>query len=275
MNAARHLDDIRLSALIDGEAAASDAVHAAECADCGARLAVWQEAHRRVATPPEPPPAAQREAAVAAALAQLAPGRPTDPVVSLDDGRRRRRVRWGRIAAAAAAVVVVAGVTTAIVRSGGGSGPSTVSKSAPASPAAPSASASTAAPSASAGAAAPSGSSAATNEPSFGPAQVASVGEWQGPGPMAARLRAALAGASQTGRVPAAALTPAAQAAFRRCLGPAAAGAGVPLGTPPVLRASVTYHGAPAEVFVFAVGAHHVAEVTDESGCGRLARVTF
>ncbi len=265
MTAGRHLDDIRLSALIDGEGAADDAGHAAECPDCGARLAVWQEAYRLMATPPEPAPPAQRDAAVAAALAQLAPGQPTDPVVSLVDGRRRR-VRWGRIAAAAAAVVVVAGVATTIVRSDGGSGSSPVSKSASAGPAAPSASA---------GPAAPAGASAATNAPGSRPAQVASLGEVQGPDPLVARLRSTLAGPPRTGRGPAAAVTPGAQAAFRRCLAPAAAGAGVPVGTPPVLEASLTYHGVPAEVFVFEVAAHHVVEVTAESGCGRLAGVTF
>ena len=51
VNAAGHLDDTRLSALLDGEGAASDVDHAAECPDCGHRLAVWQEARRLVATP--------------------------------------------------------------------------------------------------------------------------------------------------------------------------------------------------------------------------------
>ena len=78
---------------------------------------------------------------------------------------------------------------------------------------------------------------------------------WQGPGPLAARLRSSLAALAAASPDRPGAISrpspPAAQAAFRRCLGAAAAGAGVPLGTPPVLEASLTYQGAPAEVFVF------------------------
>ena len=55
----------------------------------------------------------------------------------------------------------------------------------------------------------------------------------------------------------------------------AAAGARVPLGTPPVLDAQLTYRDMPADVFVFQVGALHVAEVTSETGCGPLAHLTF
>jgi hypothetical protein len=274
MNAAGHLDDTRLSALLDGEGAASDAAHAAQCPDCGHRLAVWEEARRLVATPPEPAPPAQRDAAVAAALAQrdaaVVATRPAGPVMAWEDDRRRRRVPWGRIAAAAAAVVVVAGAATAIVRSGGGSSSSTASKSASAGPA------STGAPSAGAGA--PSGSSAATNEPGPGPAQLASLGAMPGPDPLVARLRstlAALAAAPPAGPAPSAGVTPEAQAVFRSCLLTAASGAGVPLGTPPVMEASLIYQGVPAAVFVFEVGALHVAEVTAESGCGGLARLPF
>jgi hypothetical protein len=60
-----------------------------------------------------------------------------------------------------------------------------------------------------------------------------------------------------------------------RCQNGAAADAGVKSSSVPALVASLTYQGAPAQVFVFTVGTGHVAAVVSGPGCALLARVSF
>jgi hypothetical protein len=97
-----HLPDDALSAVLDGEATATESAHADTCAECSARLAALREASLLVRTPVPPPDDARREAAIAAALA-TAPSN----VVPIQS-RRRNVPAW--LGAAAAAVVAVAAI---------------------------------------------------------------------------------------------------------------------------------------------------------------------
>jgi hypothetical protein len=94
-----HLDDSRLSAVVDGKAPAADLAHTEGCERCRTRLAALRAAAALVASPPPPPDPARREAAIAAALDAL-PGRSPHPLVP------RRRPAW--IVPAAAAVAALA-----------------------------------------------------------------------------------------------------------------------------------------------------------------------
>ncbi|MGH9125145.1 MAG: hypothetical protein ACRDZ8_10530, partial [Acidimicrobiales bacterium] len=58
-----HLDDERLSAVLDGAGEAGDVAHLSSCADCGSRLEGWRRVARMVAALPAPAPGAARDAA--------------------------------------------------------------------------------------------------------------------------------------------------------------------------------------------------------------------
>jgi hypothetical protein len=64
-----HLDEDRLSALIDGEATAEDEQHVLACAGCGAKLEAWRTTLGRLTDPVPLLEATQRHVAVEAALA--------------------------------------------------------------------------------------------------------------------------------------------------------------------------------------------------------------
>lgn len=119
-----HLDDERLSDLIEGDGSEADLRHAELCDECRARLDAWRDAVRAVAAPPtvsEARRAAAIEAAVAAfPRSDIVPPRGDKQVVDLDGHRRRtRRATTVRVAAAAAAVAAIAGVSTVVATSGG------------------------------------------------------------------------------------------------------------------------------------------------------------
>ena len=98
-----HLDDDVLSAVLDGEAAADESLHADACERCASRIADLRDASMLVRSPVPDVDPAQREAAIAAALAAaaLAAGDRRAEVVPL---RRRLPAAW----LATAALVAVA-----------------------------------------------------------------------------------------------------------------------------------------------------------------------
>jgi hypothetical protein len=287
VNAGPHLDDDRLSALIDGEATPDDLAHAAGCSECSTLVAAWREASQLVASPAAPPPAAQRDAAVEAALnAAVAPAAAPDDdpgpgPVSLATRRYRakrrapRAVIGSRIAAAAAAVIVIAGLAVAVDHSGGSSSKSS-------SAAGPAASQSTT----QVPAVTPSTRVTPSTVPqpntrgTFGSTsgtassgRPQALGSYQSPASLVAPLRAALA------RTPSASNSTAQQApspvGLARCQSGAAADAGVKSSSVPALVASLTYQGAPAQVFVFTGGTGHVAVVVSGPGCVLLTHLAF
>ena len=74
-----HLDEDRLSAVIDGEATAEDQQHVLACAGCGAKLEAWRTTLGRLTDPVPLPDATQRHVAVEAALAAAASANPAEP----------------------------------------------------------------------------------------------------------------------------------------------------------------------------------------------------
>ncbi len=276
MTISPHLDDNRLSALIDGEADPGDVEHATACAECGARVAAWEEARRLVAAAPGPPPAPQRDAAVAAALStanQPEAKEPATPVVSLAQHQigpdRRRRPAWlPRAVAAVAAVLVIVGVVVAAVHAGG-PGSSSHSSARGSSGAASGTSGQSPGPAA----AAPS--SPAREAPSSPAREVVHLGAVQGPGPLVAELRSVL-GRNPAGPSPTSGSSAAPpDTAVTACLRPAVADVGLAVGTNPGLQASLTYQGKEAAAFVFHRGSQLVAVVVAVPACGLLAEMTF
>jgi hypothetical protein len=279
MSRGLHLDEDRLSALMDGEADDADVEHAAACPECSARAAAWRDARRLVATAVPAAPAAQRDAAVAAALAVA--GEPAAAMVSLDE-RRVRRARRARAVLAVAAAVVVVGVVGAVVHAGGsGSGSNSGTRSAAGSVATTGEGSTTPGVGQSSGAQSP------------GAQPVVHLGAVQGPGPLAGELRSALgatpaAGASTPAAAPGATRTIAPNAvsppgttagpsdrAVTACLGPATADAHLPAESSPRLEATLTYQGLPAAAYVFDQGSQREAVVVAELGCRLLADVAL
>ncbi|HEX6393685.1 MAG TPA: hypothetical protein VFZ97_09600 [Acidimicrobiales bacterium] len=133
---ADHLDDERLSDLIDGAGSDTDRAHVAHCDSCRARWDAWKEVSRAVSTRPQAS-AEQREAAIQAALSGAethGTERTGASVVDLALRRKRHRVRViSRAAAAAAAVALISGVSAALVSGGGGNTSQHASTAAPAS----------------------------------------------------------------------------------------------------------------------------------------------
>ena len=124
MSGAAHLDDERLSDLIDGTGTDQDLAHVADCDQCRGRLESWQYATKAVSALP-PVSEERREAAIEAALSHVG-DRTGDQVEVIDLDARRRRRHFGlaaRLATAAAAVGLIAGVSSALVSSGGGGSP--------------------------------------------------------------------------------------------------------------------------------------------------------
>jgi hypothetical protein len=269
-----HLDDDRLSALLDGEATADDVQHADGCPECRRRVAAWRAVTTKLAVQPGPA-AARRHAAVEAALAAIEPAvtplpdRPT-PLA----GHRRRRVAfsWPRFAAAVAAVVVVAGIAVAISHlGGGGAGPASTAAGVTRPPAG--------------SPAAPASATPSQNSSSVVPTAGVALGSYQDPGGVVAAVRdrlgstsgAASSSGPTPGPPPAAAPVPAPVAAAvpPPCLTQAASGAKVAPQSVPVLDATLTYRGSPARAYVFAHAGRHTVAVVGEPGCGLLAVGSF
>ncbi len=274
MTSGGHLDDGRLSALLDGEAGSADAAHAAACARCAARAAAWREARRLVATSPAVLSPWQRDIAVAAALGAVpAAGDEQVPLAGAHPGARRRQRARRLVTPAAAAVLIGALVAGAVVAASHGGGSSSKSPAAGVHVAAPSAAGRS-----------PSGTAAgpaSPNGPNAGPVaggpaghaagRPAALGSFSGTAPLVRALSSALGGAAATTTTPAvpggsgpwAGLSCAYKA-------PSAAGVGLAL-----WGATLDYDGMPAQVFVFTRDGRRLAVVLADAGCAVLARVSF
>jgi len=265
-----HLDDERLSALLDGLAEPSDAAHADGCPDCTARLAGWSQARRLVAAAPAVAPETRREAAIQAALATFdASGdRSGSGPIDLAAARRRRLGGLGSgrgAAAAAAAIVMVAGLAFGLSRIGHDH---TV-KSAGPTAASPSATSKAATPrSAGAGSASQANRSAASTE-RFG-TDLMSLGSF----PDMSKLIPALRSKTAATLVPGAPFSNATPLTSTRCAD-AFAAAGVAATTSPDLEAALVYARTQAVVFVFATPHAHTVVVVNGSTCAILARGAF
>jgi hypothetical protein len=285
-----HLDDDRLSALLDGEATADDVQHADGCPECRTRVDAWRAVTGKVAAQPGPV-AAQRHAAVEAALAATEPAVTSSPGGTIPFAGHRRRpaaFSWPRVAAAVAAVVVLAGIGVSVSRLEGG-GPGAASTAA-------------------GGTHPPAGSPAARAEsPSQGSASLVptagvALGSYQDPDGVVAALRDLLGSPSAAPSAPAGSASgsapgssagsapgsvpgstsgsasgppPAATAGTSQCLTEAATGAKVAPQSLPVLDATLTYRGSPARAYVFAVAGRHTVAVVGEPGCGLLTVASF
>jgi hypothetical protein len=108
-----HLEDERLTALLDGEGTVADRAHLAGCDRCAERAGALRAVAALVAAPPAPPSEAVRDASVAAALAAA-----DRPVVSVPRPARRRPPAW--LLPAAAVVALVALVAVIVPRWGQG-----------------------------------------------------------------------------------------------------------------------------------------------------------
>ena len=108
-----HLDDDRLSALLDGAGTDADRAHLAGCDRCAERSEALQTVADLVASPPAAPPVATRDAAVAAALAAA-----DRPVGVVPRPVRRHPPAW--LLPAAAVVALVALVAVVVPRWGQG-----------------------------------------------------------------------------------------------------------------------------------------------------------
>jgi anti-sigma factor RsiW len=261
-----HLDDGRLSALLDGEASADDVQHADGCPECRTRVASWRAVTTKLVVQPGPVPA-QRDAAVEAALAAIEAAVSSSPDRSRPlAGHRRRRAAfsWPRLAGAVAAAVGVAGIAVTISHlGGGGSGP-----------------ASTAAGVTRPQAASPAARASATpsqNSASVVPTAGVALGSYQDPGGVVAAVRDWLGSRSGAASTPGATPgpPPAAAAVPPPCLTQAASRAKVAPQSVPVLDATLTYRGSPARAYVFAVAGRHTVAVVAEPGCGLLAVGSF
>jgi negative regulator of sigma E activity len=275
-----HLDEDRLSALLDGQATRQDLQHVDRCRECTERLAAWQDVAFRLAVDPSTPDAPQRDEAVRAALAAVVAANPA-VATSLSSGSspspdpappagarvaplKQRHQRWttrtrvlvvaGGIAAAIAVAAAAVGVSGS---GGGGPGPASNAAGPTESPVASSL------PPAGAGAAAPRASGPPAGLGDLGALQTSSslVGALQ------SRLMAGAA-SSAAGTAPGPAARP-------PCQAEAAAGAGVAPQTPPQLEATVTYRGESAEAYVFPAGGRWVAAVVGLPGCGLVTVVRF
>ena len=268
MRAGGHLDDERLSALMDGEAEPTDVAHARSCAECSARVEAWRQAVRLVAAAPVDPPAGVREATIEAALGAVAPAHadavddgperaPLGPPAGRDRHHRRRRLishyRPG-LAAAAALLIVVGGVSAAVALEGGGSSNKAASGASSASTAS--------------GATGTSATSAGSG-----------LGSFSGTGPLASRLRSIVSSPAQAAPFASnsasvsgsASAAPVAATAPTTPTCPSRAAAAANATTPAIYHAALTYRGDAALVYVFAVDGRDVAVVERSADCATLA----
>jgi hypothetical protein len=253
-----HLDDERLSAVVDGLADPDDAAHAASCPDCQAQLQRWRRALGQLTAHPEPTPdVTRREAAITAALAENNAG--------IEGARKRRRPGPSSVAALAAAVLVVAGLAFGVSQVGGGStkgtdasaGRSAATTGAGGSPAiVPAAST-------------PSTTEVQAQASSNAATALENLGSIDTPAGLVATLRRASTGATKSSP-PGPPL-----ARTTTCLANPAAEASVPSGAAPAFQAALTYKGQPATVWVYTIKTGHVAVVESDSSCALLAKISY
>jgi anti-sigma factor RsiW len=258
-----HLDDDRLSAVVDGLAEPEDAAHAASCPVCQARLQQWQRVLDQLASVPEPTPDAnRRDAAVAAALAENAAG--------IEGARKRRLLGRSPVAGVAAAVLVVAGLAFGLSQAGGGSPKNTSSAALrPNSSTVPSTAVGSQSPSpaASAPTAGPAGAATTTIPAPNASNALQNLGAFGTPSALVTTLRQAFPYAhSVSGAV---------AIPSKGCPAKSATDATGTPGPSPVFVAAVTYQGHPSMVSVFATKTGHVAVVETDNACVLLAKVPY
>jgi hypothetical protein len=257
-----HLDDERLSALLDGMAEPSDAAHADRCPECATRLVGWRQTRQLVAVRPAVVPEDRREAAIRAALAAFDATEEEDGTGPIDLAAARRRrlqsIGAGRAAAAAAAaVVLVAGLAFGLSR---------INHNHPIS-------------SAGRAIAGPSGSSKRATPSSLinGPASPTSLrpahkslGGFTDMSSLIQTLRST----TQAESAPSASYSTVEPTAPVRCPAPFTT-AGVTADTPPELERALVYAGTQAVVFVYSRPRSHVVVVENASTCAVLAQGAF
>lgn len=220
-----HLDDIAVSAAVDGEASPNDVDHLKRCPDCQLRLAAFKDAAAAVAVPPSPPPPGQADLSVQHALADVfdrdsPPSARQEPTVPA----RHRRAPWA-IATAAAVIAVAAAVIGLAHNARPGRQP----------------------PSQSAGSTQSSARPQQAPAAASGAASIGQLGAFSDPGQLTGALRSAL-GRNQPNlsgpRGSGASAPP-------PCAVASAQAAGTTTGTPPRLSAALLWQGQPALATVY------------------------
>jgi hypothetical protein len=258
-----HLDDERLSDLIEGGGSEADLRHAELCAECRTRLDAWHDAVRAVATPPtisETRRAAAVEAAMAAVpRSDVVPARDNQQVLDLDGHRKRsRRASTVRVAAAAAAVAAIAGVSALVANGGGNASHRTI----------------TASPTTyQTGAGQAAGSSSEAPLPLAPPASSTDIGSIDSTAQLVTALEAA--GTSRTSSGAAFSGAAASAGAKPTSLGFASCPATSVAGGTLVTEATLVWKGTRAVAFVYANPHGHVALVKANVSCKLLATASY
>lgn len=258
-----HLNDERLSDLIEGGGSEADLRHAEFCVECRSRLDAWRDAVRAVAAPPtisETRRAAAVEAAIAAVpRSEAVPARGDKQVVDLGEHRKRtRRATTVRVAAAAAAVVAIAGVSTVVATRGGKASHRTI----------------TASPTTyQTGVGQGGGASSEAQAPAVATAGRSDIGSIDSTAQLVVALEAAgtsstSSGSAFSGAAASAGANPASPGAAR-C--PATSVPGATL----VTEATLAWKGTPAVAFVYADPHGHVALVKAAVSCTLLATASY
>jgi hypothetical protein len=259
---APHLDDGRMSALVDGAGGAEDAAHVAGCAACAARLSAWQAAASAVGTPVRPPRGA-RDAAIAAALGEL-----DLPAVAEHSRPARQSRPWRpavRLAAVAAAVLLIGGASYGLLHGTSGSHGATHSQAVRAAGSAGTAAAGSSTGTASVGSSEGTAGAGATAGALYpGVPTFAALRDYDTIGSLAAPLRAALV----SGRAVPAPLRP----AFSACVSSARTAARLQSSPTAAVEATLTFGGRPALVYVWPLGSGDEAVVVARPGCAYLAQ---
>lgn len=267
---ADHLDDDRLSDLIDGAGSDADRAHIAHCESCRVRWEAWREVSRAVSAIPRASDE-QREAAIQVALSRAgAHGDDTSgiSVVDLAVRRKRRRVRVvSQAAAAAAAVALIAGVSAALVSGGEGGTRHQASTGAPTTRPA-------------GGASGGSASSPSAAAPAIPVSPLPTLGNVNSAAELVTALKAtnvsATSGSAAAGGSAAGSSGPAPASAVKpSSLGQASC-------APPPNQdgsldeeATLVWKGTPAVAFVYSSPKGHRAVVESDSSCKVLAAVTY
>lgn len=257
-----HLDDERLSDLVEGGGSEADLRHAEICAECGFRLDAWHDAVRAVATPPTISETT-RTAAVEAAVAALprSNGVATSDVkqvADLDGHRKRSRGAFAvRVAAAAAAVAAIAGVSTVVANGGGNASHRTV----------------TASPTTyHAGVGQAGGASSEAPVPPAPTSRSTDIGRIESTAQLVTALEAA---STTTPPSPAFSGVAASAGAKPTSLGPAPCPATSLDGGTLVIEARLVWKGTPAVAFVYANPRGHVALVKENVSCRVLETASY